>query len=606
MSFPTASLLEIHEIVHNYNPEHRLNLLASVMKMTRGGRSGFPSIIENNVECLYPCGGQNLHEIINGTPVLVREVSCPSCDHPVCIMTAGTENDEISTDAAEVLLKVLVDHVDSFHGRCYEASKRRCRYCLKLLPSAEQRDSHETAFHAAVIEEERLREKCVDICQICKKRCRNRAALTVHMKTHQESGKYFNCYMCLTALANRKSYLAHMEAHRDESGSFPCQKCDKVYADIVSLRNHAKYAHVNKFECHICGRQFPRTDKLSLHMLSHNDAKTALCPVCGKQFKRNDKMKTHWKKKHNGNDNSDATVMSILETAAKMTEAESDFDRFIYKCQSCRIGFRRRGMLVNHMVKRHPDVSISSIPELNLPLLKTRRVYICQVCQKSFSSGSKRKKHEDKWHAGIEPYSGNTEGQPRLNVSTELIQAGLSVTTNDLSEVVRAETELPYQCHSCYKQYSARQKLLAHINSAHKTTQRELAPKLTPINTTMVVTPCQLLTGNFNDPSLSSEQVQDGTYMYLPWRPNRHGEGQSGVHFITAKDPQAIPQCSNANVIPLHMGSSGGQVEFSGDRSVLNTPIHSQLEPSQQQTDSTFRSPFFVSCLMQSSSVVFI
>lgn len=66
----------------------------------------------------------------------------------------------------------------------------------------------------------------------------------------------------------------------------------------------------------------------------------------------------------------------------------TDYHRFIYKCHSCLlgietsyrfvilpeiqfwIGFKRRGMLVNHLAKRHPDISPDSVPELNLPILK--------------------------------------------------------------------------------------------------------------------------------------------------------------------------------------------------------------------------------------------
>lgn len=60
----------------------------------------------------------------------------------------------------------------------------------------------------------------------------------------------------------------------------------------------------------------------------------------------------------------------------------TDYHRFIYKCHACLLGFKRRGMLVNHLAKRHPDTPPETVPELNLPILKTTRDYYCQYCDK--------------------------------------------------------------------------------------------------------------------------------------------------------------------------------------------------------------------------------
>jgi hypothetical protein len=60
----------------------------------------------------------------------------------------------------------------------------------------------------------------------------------------------------------------------------------------------------------------------------------------------------------------------------------NDYHRFIYKCHQCLLGFKRRGMLVNHLAKRHPDVQPDQVPELNLPILRTQRDYYCQYCDK--------------------------------------------------------------------------------------------------------------------------------------------------------------------------------------------------------------------------------
>lgn len=64
------------------------------------------------------------------------------------------------------------------------------------------------------------------------------------------------------------------------------------------------------------------------------------------------------------------------------------------------LGFKRRGMLVNHLAKRHPEVAPTTVPELNLPILKTTKDFYCQYCEKVYKSSSKRKSHIIKNHPG--------------------------------------------------------------------------------------------------------------------------------------------------------------------------------------------------------------
>ena len=78
----------------------------------------------------------------------------------------------------------------------------------------------------------------------------------------------------------------------------------------------------------------------------------------------------------------------------------TDLHRFIYKCHTCMLGFKRRGMLVNHLAKRHPEVAPTTVPELNLPILKTTKDFYCQYCEKVYKSSSKRKSHIIKNHPG--------------------------------------------------------------------------------------------------------------------------------------------------------------------------------------------------------------
>lgn len=104
-------------------------------------------------------------------------------------------------------------------------------------------------------------------------------------------------------------------------------------------------------------------------------------------------------------------------------------------------------MLVNHMAKRHPDIRIDSIHELNLPILKTERMFYCQYCEKSYKSSSKRKAHIIKNHPGKQlPLSTryNNPEDCENSVNPSFSASVGSITTN------------VHQCLWCYKQYASR------------------------------------------------------------------------------------------------------------------------------------------------------
>lgn len=116
---------------------------------------------------------------------------------------------------------------------------------------------------------------------------------------------------------------------------------------------------------------------------------------------------------------------------------------------------------MNHMAKRHPNISISSIHELNLPILKTERCFYCQYCDKVYKSSSKRKAHILKYHpGGALPQS--TRNENNEYDSPDLPNASFSRN-------IGSRTLNPYQCDYCYKQYASHTRLLQHRRKEHST-----------------------------------------------------------------------------------------------------------------------------------------
>lgn len=125
------------------------------------------------------------------------------------------------------------------------------------------------------------------------------------------------------------------------------------------------------------------------------------------------------------------------------------------------VGFKRRGMLVNHMAKQHPDVSIDSVPELNLPILQTQRCYYCIYCEKVYKSNAKRKAHILKYHPGREL------PQSTRQKSTVTDQAIGVLHDPSFSESISSVTTRALQCQWCYKQYASKTRLLQHQRKEH-------------------------------------------------------------------------------------------------------------------------------------------
>ena len=244
----------------------------------------------------------------------------------------------------------------------------------------------------------------------------------------------------------------------------------------ATIKKHVRVSHpYQQLPCPVCHKIFPRADKLRLHMLSHSDHKAFMCEECGRQFKRKDKMKEHIKRMHDSAKARAGGVRAYAprdaqqqqKTAVKFVPkvAPTEFHRFIYKCNQCLIGFKRRGMLVNHLAKRHPSVKPDTIPELNLPILRTQRNYFCQYCERIYKSSSKRKQHILKMHPGA-----------TLPLSQRMANRFNAPDNNSTySQCVGSVTAHPSRCAYCPKQYASKAKMMQHHRRDHpELVQRKL------------------------------------------------------------------------------------------------------------------------------------
>ncbi|GAB6024300.1 hypothetical protein CHUAL_008992 [Chamberlinius hualienensis] len=359
--------------------------------------------------------------------------------------------------------KQLIEHASthgkiqqkkSYRGVVNPAKPYKCELCYKAF-AAEDRLQRHMMVHGS--EDEKPLQCC-----FCEKRFLNNSALACHIKVHSDEKRIYECPICKEEFDQVVMLKEHIRIH-SISGYFTCPSCQKSFDEYNQIRKHIRIFHSDKkFPCDHCDKVFPRPDKLKLHMLRHSTHREFLCASCGKQFKRKDKLKEHMKRMHSMEREARLAMkpqktMSIKKFIPKVLP--TDYHRFIYKCHSCLLGFKRRGMLVNHLAKRHPEIRPDTVPELNLPILKTTRDYYCQYCEKIYKSSSKRKAHIMKQHPGAElPMSNRRKGGiPEIP----------GVPNPTYSQTVGSVTTLPHNCEWCHKQYASKAKLLQHQRKKH-------------------------------------------------------------------------------------------------------------------------------------------
>lgn len=279
------------------------------------------------------------------------------------------------------------------------------------------------------------------------------------------------------------------------SGTTPAEL--EVSNKEIGIKNHSK---TSKNECTVCGKVFKRTDSYKLHLLVHTDQRNYLCHKCGKTYRRQDKLNEHL---------NTAFCHRKVDVKPKNIPKTMDKTKYLYKCKECDVGFQRRGMYLNHILKRHPNIDISTIPELAMPIIKQIRDYLCPHCDKIYKSAPKRKTHILKKHPGL-PIPPGIRSILKGNTSHKEVNIQARIASSQLVQIE------PIKCPFCERQYSCRGKMRSHVQDKHSgltlpdslpdsTTVTEMCADISAVNNTTAYN-CsnpKLVTENNNITSIS-------------------------------------------------------------------------------------------------------
>uniref|UniRef100_A0A1I8IWI7 C2H2-type domain-containing protein n=1 Tax=Macrostomum lignano TaxID=282301 RepID=A0A1I8IWI7_9PLAT len=248
------------------------------------------------------------------------------------------------------------------------------------------------------------------------------------------------CQLCGHCSRSRRQLARHYEAaHRDPAlGDFPCRVCHRRAATLAQAKRHQRNCHSGggtdssgisqqlkppqQFACDHCGRRFAKRSRLRDHLAASSVCRSGVgssagnlpvsqqpvCQGCGRRFSRRDKLAAHLRLGRCKGSKGVGDLPGRPKKPRCVPQVPStDFERFIYKCRDCSLGFKRRGVLVNHMVRVHPEIPLSSVSELNLPLLQQVRSrpnnLPCPLCGSLFRSDQQRQAHLQRVHGVASP-----------------------------------------------------------------------------------------------------------------------------------------------------------------------------------------------------------
>ena len=190
-----------------------------------------------------------------------------------------------------------------------------------------------------------------------------------HKKTLLNEELSYKCSVCnelFWSIAERSVHIA--ENHKEASENLEkCQICAHISPNRHALRRHFQRMHPNEtlvdnmeFKCDECGEIFQQKSQLTSHVKLEHCPKTSVyqCTICSDQFTNKKSLSKH--------------MMEHKKEESKEVNTK-------YTCQICCRDFRSRKALKTHESFSHSE--------------KTRKGFLCKVCNKVLETASDRTLH---------------------------------------------------------------------------------------------------------------------------------------------------------------------------------------------------------------------
>ena len=181
------------------------------------------------------------------------------------------------------------------------------------------------------------------------------------------------CSSCEEAFSAGNFYIQHYQSIHGglppeyvDKEKFMCDECPSVFMQKHRLKTHKDNVHSNKpdrtkkdFQCKFCDKKFLRGFSLKEHILREHEKSTPFqCNQCTRSFGTRSRLKTHIQLVHErvkcnecGQEMCNAFILKRHKAKVhglKPTNAQ--------QCKHCPLFFSRKGSLINHIAKIHPEI----------------------------------------------------------------------------------------------------------------------------------------------------------------------------------------------------------------------------------------------------------
>jgi len=180
--------------------------------------------------------------------------------------------------------KALRIHKINVHSK--QALKcEKCDYVAKHLQHLRQHQNvHKEWTEADAVE-----------CPICKRKCRNKRALAIHIKA-SHSEKRFECdFLNCNYVGKTNTLLKQHRGSHDKK--LKCEICEKLFNTKKHLTQHNLIKHENPdhFKCHVCDKRLSYKENLRNHLQTHEEdaAKAFSCQQCSMTFRLKNMLRNH-------------------------------------------------------------------------------------------------------------------------------------------------------------------------------------------------------------------------------------------------------------------------------------------------------------------------
>lgn len=345
-----------------------------------------------------------------------------------------------------------------------------------------------------------------DRCTVCNKTIFGKDNLEKHLRQHKMFADTYTCDECGKVFRRKFALQVHKKMHTFKK-FVKCDICGQEFRFVSEVEKHKNKTHrydklINIYRCSICGQRFPMLSHLSVHCYCHNkpDAKPFECDMCKVSYQTSVDLKKHIYEAHDdlikkasdssfilgpddnphtfpnapfsdnigassGKDqvknttqnNDKKDVASDKKPEPESAPDEESNDDTETEEVSPNNSEKPEAMGSVEKILRGQMTLPSNVEAYNLATqqfyhqTKFLKRYVCEVCQKAFSSNSDLKTHR-RTHSGETPFkcdycerSFKQRGHRKLHI-----------------QVVHTK-EMPYKCDQCDSAFPTRYRYQIHI-----------------------------------------------------------------------------------------------------------------------------------------------